>query len=286
MSARKAGLGKGFDALIPEGFDRGLVVDDQERIRKVSLEDLSPNPNQPRSSFDEESLQELAQSIKNHGVLQPLIVTPFQDGKGTIIAGERRWRAAKLAGLVKVPVIMRSSEELERLEIALIENVQRVDLSPLDQAISIEYLRQQFSMTYEEIAKKLGKAGSTVANIARLLQLPEAARNALRAGKITEGHARAILAVRSFPGKQDELLEAIQKHGWSVRQAERFAISLKEGYRNTEATRERMRAETPQTKKLSKRLGTSVYIHRMAKGGRLIITFSSDEQLEKIMRHM
>jgi ParB family transcriptional regulator, chromosome partitioning protein len=281
---KKVGLGKGFASLIPQNFDRGLIVDDQERIQKIALENLSPNPNQPRISFDKEALEELAQSIKRHGVLQPLIVTPIDKGTSTIIAGERRWRAAKLAGLAKVPVIIRSSEKLERLEIALIENVQREDLSPLEQAVSIEYLHQQFSMTYESIAKRLGKGSSTVNNIVRLLQLPEDARKALMERKIVEGHARAILAVKDFPGKQTELLDAIQKHGWSVRQAERFVVSLKEGYQDSKSTRERMSTVTPQTKRLGKRLGASVQIHRMAKGGRLEIAFASDEQLDTIMK--
>jgi ParB family chromosome partitioning protein len=283
---KKVGLGKGFDALIPQGFDKGLVIEGQERVQKIPIQNLTPNPDQPRKSFDEESLKGLADSIKQHGVLQPLIVAPLEDGKGTIIAGERRWRAAKLAGLAKVPVIMRTSEELERLEIALIENVQRVDLEPLEQAASIEYLHQQFSMTYEDISKRLGKASSTIINTVRLMQLPEAALQALRERKITEGHARAVLAVRDFPGKQVELLEAIQKNGWSVRQAERYVVSLKEGYRDTAATKERMKIETPQTKRLSKRIGAPVRIQRMAKGGRLVIEFGSDDELNTILTQL
>jgi ParB family chromosome partitioning protein len=284
VPAKKIGLGKGFEALIPKGIDKDLMVEGKERIENIALEDLSPNPDQPRKTFDEEGLKGLAQSIKRHGIIQPLIVTPIQNGKATIIAGERRWRAAKLAGLSKVPVIIRTSKELERLEIALIENVQRVDLEPLEQAVSIEYLHQQFSMTYEDISKRLGKASSTVINIVRLIQLPEAARQALNEHKITEGHARAILAIRDFPGKQAELLAAIQKNSWSVRQAEQFVVSLKEGYRETAATKERMKTETPQTKKLSKRIGAPVHIHRMAKGGRLIIDFGSDGELDGILK--
>jgi ParB family chromosome partitioning protein len=284
VPAKKVGLGKGFEALIPKGFDKDLVVEGRERIEKVALENLSPNPDQPRKVFDDEGLRGLAESIKRHGILQPLIVTPLKDGKATIIAGERRWRAAKLAGLEKVPVIIRTTKQLERLEIALIENVQRVDLEPLEQAVSIEYLHQQFSMTYEDISKRLGKASSTVINIVRLIQLPEAAREALNAHKITEGHARAILAVRDFPGKQAELLSAIKKNGWSVRQAEQFVISVREGYRETAATKQRMKTETPQTKKLSKRIGAPVHIHRMAKGGRLVIGFGSDDELNEILK--
>jgi ParB family transcriptional regulator, chromosome partitioning protein len=283
VPTKKTGLGKGFESLIPGNFDRESIVDGQDRVQSIALEDLSPNPDQPRSIFNESELAGLAESIKRHGVLQPLIATPLEGGKTVIIAGERRWRAAKIAGLKRIPVIVRTSKELERLEIALIENVQRVDLEPLEQAASIEHLHQQFSMTYEDISKRLGKASSTIINVVRLLQLPEAAREALREHKISEGHARAILAVKDFLGKQDELLAAIQKNGWSVRQAERFVVSLKEGYRETTATKERMKTETPQTKRLSKRIGAPVKIQRMAKGGRLVINFDSDDELDNIL---
>lgn len=286
MPTKKTGLGRGFEALIPGDFDRETIVDGQDRVQKIAVEDLSPNPNQPRSIFNEKELAGLAESIKQHGILQPLIATPLKGGKSVIIAGERRWRAAKLAGLKKVPVIVRTSKELERLEIALIENVQRVDLEPLEQAASIEYLHQQFSMTYEDISRRLGKASSTIINTVRLMQLPETARQALRERKITEGHARAILAIKDFPDKQVELLEAIQKNGWSVRQAERFVVSVKEGYREAAATKERMKIETPQTKQLSKRIGAPVRIQRMARGGRLVIDFGSDEELDTILTHL
>jgi len=286
VPTKRIGLGKGFEALIPGNFDKESIVDGQDRVQKILLKDLSPNPNQPRSIFDKKELVGLAQSIKQHGILQPLIVTPAEGGRFLIIAGERRWRASKLAGLKAVPAVVRTSKELERLEIALIENVQRVDLEALEQAASIERLHQQFSMTYEEISKRLGKASSTIINIVRLLQLPVPARQALHEHKISEGHARAILAVKDFPGKQLELLAAIQKNGWSVRQAERFVVSLKEGYHEAAATKERMKTETPETKQLSRRIGAAVRIQRMAKGGRLIIDFGSDAELSKILTQL
>src|SRR5690606_17338541 len=222
MSSKKTGLGKGFAALMPQDFDTTILVDENEKIYKLDIRDVEPNPDQPRSTFDEDALNQLAQSIKQHGIVQPLVVTPAKDGKYTIIAGERRWRAAQTAKLAKVPALVRSAEELEQLEIALIENVQRVDLSPLEQAKSIERLHQQFNQTYETIAKRLGKAPSTINNIVRLLQLPPEALDALRESKLTEGHARAILALKPYPEKQKELLDAILSQGWSVRQAERF----------------------------------------------------------------
>lgn len=281
--AKKSGLGRGFDALIPQDFDKSLLFDDQERIQKIAIGDLSPNPNQPRQHFDSQALEQLAASIKRYGVLQPLVVTPQKDGY-VIIAGERRWRASQIAGLQKVPVIVRTSKELEQLEIAIVENVQRVDLSPLEQAMSIERLHQQFTMTYESIAARLGKATSTVNNIVRLLQLPEKARVALQDQRITEGHARAILALKDAPEKQQELLDHIIKQGWSVRQAERFVVSVKEGFKERHATKTRMQTETPQTKQLSKKLGTPVHIRRMAKGGKLEISFKTDEELEEVLK--
>jgi ParB family chromosome partitioning protein len=282
-TVKKSGLGKGFGSLIPQDFDKSLLFDDQERIQKVAVKDLQPNANQPRQHFDKQALEQLAESITNYGVLQPLVVTPEKNGSYGIIAGERRWRASQIAGIDKVPVIVRTSQELEQLEIAIVENVQRVDLSPLEQAVSIERLHQQFNMTYESIAKRLGKATSTVNNIVRLLQLPEKARTALREQKISEGHARAILALKDLPEKQAELLDHITRQDWSVRQAERFVVSVKEGYKDKKATKERMQTETPQTKQLSKRIGAPVHIRRMAKGGKLEIAFKTDEELEKVL---
>ncbi len=283
-TVKKSGLGRGFDALIPQDFDKSLLLEDHERIQKIPVAELAPNPSQPRQHFDAQALSGLAESIKAHGILQPLVVTPLKTGAYAIIAGERRWRAAQIAGLAKVPVLVRTTKELERLELAIVENVQRVDLSPLEQAVSIERLHQQFSMKYDDIAKRLGKASSTVNNIVRLLQLPEDAHQALQERKITEGHARAILALKELPDKQEELLKSIIKHEWSVRQAERFVVSIKEGYKETQATKKRMQTETPATKKLSKKIGVPVQIRRMAKGGKLEIVFKSDEELEAVLR--
>lgn len=283
-TAKKSGLGRGFDALIPQDFDKSLLLDDQERIQKLPVGDLLPNPDQPRQHFEKQALEQLAESIQQYGVLQPLVVTPLPDGKYGIIAGERRWRASQLADIKKVPAVVRTTKEIERLEIAIVENVQRVDLSPLEQALSIERLHQQFNMTYEAIAKRLGKATSTINNVVRLLQLPEPARLALREKKISEGHARAILALKETPNKQAELLANILKQEWSVRQAERFVVSVKEGFKDKQATKARMQTETPVTKKISTRLGAPVHIRRTARGGKIEIAFRSDDQLEKVLR--
>lgn len=279
----KRGLGRGFEALISNDFDKSLLLTADDRIEKLPVGDLQPSPYQPRAHFDETMLAELAASIKRHGVVQPLVVTPVKNGKYTLIAGERRWRAAQIAGLKTVPAIIRSSKELEQLEVALIENVQRVDLSPLEQAVSIERLHEQFNLSYDEIAKRLGKANSTVNNIVRLLRLPADARAALVAGEISEGHARAILSLKGDDERQSYLLQSIKDHGWSVRQAERFVTSVKSGVKDTGKARERVATETPATKKLTKRLGYPVSVKRTAKGGKLEIAFKTDEELDKII---
>lgn len=279
----KRGLGRGFDALISQDFDKSLLLTSDDRVEKIAVDQLAANPQQPRQHFDPAALSELADSIKQHGIIQPLIVNPAKNGKYTLIAGERRWRAAQIAGLKTVPAIIRDRQAHEQLEIALIENVQRVDLNPLEQAASIERLQQQFSLTHEDIAKRLGKAGSTISNIARLLNLPEKARDALAAGKITEGHARAILALKDDPERQDYLLKCIISQGWNVRQAERFVTSVKQGVKESKKASERVQTETPATRKLSKKLGTPVNIRRMAKGGKLEITFKTDDELDRII---
>jgi ParB family chromosome partitioning protein len=279
----KRGLGRGFDALISDDFDKSLLLESGERIEKIPLSQLKPNPYQPRQHFDDGSLKDLAASIRQHGIVQPLIVMPLNNGSYNLIAGERRWRAAGLAGLKTVPAIIRTSEKLEQLEVALIENVQRVDLSPLEQASSIGLLHEQFSLSYDEIAKRLGKASSTVHNIVRLLGLPPDGRDALASHKISEGHARAILALKGDNARQAYLLKAIIEQGWSVRQAERFVTSVKSGIKQTKEAHARTDTETPATKQLSKKLGTPVHVRRTAKGGKLEITFDSDDELEKLI---
>jgi ParB family chromosome partitioning protein len=278
------GLGRGFDALISQDFDKSLLLTADDRVEKIPVEQLQASPYQPRKHFDDAALAGLATSLQRHGIVQPLVVTPVKNGKYTLIAGERRWRAAQLAGLKTVPAIIRSSAELEQLEIALIENVQRVDLSPLEQAVSIERLHEQFNLSYDDIAQRLGKANSTVHNTVRLLNLPTAARDALVDGKISEGHARAILALKGDATRQTYLLQSIIEHGWSVRQAERFVTSVKQGIKETTQAHARTATETPATKQLSKKLGYPVSLKRTAKGGKLEIGFQTDAELEQILK--
>lgn len=278
------GLGKGFDALIPANFDESILLDSKDRIQKLFTKDINPNPDQPRRTFDESKLEELAGSIKRYGILQPLIVSPADDDTYILVAGERRWRAAQKAGLTQVPAIVRKREELEQLEVALIENVQRVDLSPLEQAVSIERLHQQFNIHYKTIAERLGKALPTIHNTVRLLQLPPDARKSLQDGQISEGHARAILALKDDEQKQGELLRLIIANQWSVRQAEQFVTSLKQGQRTTHAAKEKIATETPETRKLGNKLGTKVTLKHSAKGGRIEIHYKTENELTKLIK--
>lgn len=286
MSSSKSGLGRGLESLLPTDFNRDMVLQTGERIQKLFIKDVEPNPNQPRKQFDETALKELASSIKQYGILQPIIVSPKSGEKFQIIAGERRWRASNLANQQTIPAIVRDKAKLETLEIALIENVQRVDLSPLEQAASIEYLHEQFNLSYQEIASKLGKAIPTVNNIVRLLGLPEAARDALVSGHISEGHARAILALKDQPDAQKRLLELIHGQAWSVRQAEQFVTAHKQGLTTKTAVNKRTAQETTETSFLGKKLGKKVTIRHTARGGRLEIHFKNDKELEDLYKKL
>ncbi len=279
-------LGRGFGALMPESLDESLLQEDKHRVQKILISLIKPNPDQPRRDFDKTALLELSASIKRHGVLAPIIVVNSGAGAGyQIVAGERRWRAAKSAGLTHIPTIVRSLKELEQIELALIENIQRVDLSPLDQAMSVFKLQHQFNLELEKIAEKLGKAPSTVSNIARLLQLPNAARQALQQGKISEGHARAILSLKKLPDKQQELLSCILDNGWTVRQAEQFALAAKKGATSVSA-KSMTKTETELTKNLSTKIGAPVKIKHTARGGQLVIEFKSENDLAKIAKRL
>lgn len=278
------GLGKGLDNLIPVDLDQSLLFG-TEKIQQIPIAKIITNPDQPRKFFDQTSLDELAQSIKRHGIVQPLVVTKSGDNY-RIVAGERRFRAARIAELQEVPAIVRSMKDLEELEISLIENVQRVDLSPLEQAISIQKLHDQFSLGFDKIAERLGKATTTVHNIVRLLGLPNDAKDALNTGTISEGHARCILALKDKK-QQKDLLEKIIMNKWSVRQAEQYVTAIKQATKQEKsptAISERMAISNPQTIKLGQKLETKVTIKHMAKGGRLELHFSDSQQLEQIIK--
>lgn len=287
MSAKKHGLGRGFESLIPtqlleEDFDPTQAEDEKlSSLRHLKVTDIIANPHQPRRHFEEAALRELASSIKEHGVLQPIVVTP-KGKKFELVAGERRWRASQTAGLAEIPAIVRSYSDQHKLELALIENLQREDLNPLETATAYLKLHQQFNLSYEDIGKRVGgKAVSTISNALRLLGLPQEAKLALVEGKIKEGHARQILAVHE-PEVQKELLALIIKNDWSVRKAEQFVIGYKEGEKSKKVAVAKVRTETPHTKALAKRIGAQVKVRHMAKGGRLIIQFKNEADLGRI----
>jgi len=280
----KQALGKGFDGLIPIGFDVGSVVDKGEQIRDIAIEMIVANPDQPRKSFDEKSLEELSHSIKQHGVIQPIVVSKHKDNTYRIVAGERRWRASQLAGLKKLPAIVRDHKELEEIEIALVENIQRVDLSPLETAVSIVKLRDQFSLSASEIAKKLGKAETTVSNIIRLLQLPKQAVEAMQENRITEGHARAILALKTDEEAQLDLLNNIVVQGLSVRDAEKYV------HEHKSITSSNKNSYSKETKSiingLKNPLKDTVSIREKSKKGTGVITiaYKSSDELKQYLK--
>ena len=282
MSTKKSALGRGFEGLIPTGFNVTDVASASEQIRQLSVNDLVTNPDQPRKHFDQVSLEELSQSIKEHGIIQPLVATPYND-KYRIVAGERRYRASVLAGLKKLPVIIRNHKELEELEIALVENVQRVDLSPLEQAVSIIRLRDQFSLTPTQIAHKLGKAETTISNIVRLINLPKEAIEALQNNKITEGHARAILSLKNDNKLQLELLNKITKDRLSVREAEAFVKIHK---KNIEHKSSSINSKTTSQLISLKNRGINVKLIQKKRGGTLQISYKDDDQLQSILKNL
>lgn len=291
MSAKaKKGLGRGFDSLLPtellnEAFDPTASQDEKvSELRYIKTVEISPDADQPRRHFDELALEELASSIKEHGIVQPIVVIA-QNGGFQIVAGERRWRAAKLAGLEKVPALVRTLSNQHKLELSLIENLQRRDLNPLETATAFLKLRDQFNMSNDEIGVRVGgKAVSTISNTIRLLGLPEEAKKALVEGKITEAHARQILAI-SEKKQQLELLQLIIAEGWSVRRTEQYVVGYKKGGaapEKKERAKKQMQTETPATKSLSKRIAAPVEIKTTAKGGQLIIRFKDEGDLERI----
>ncbi len=284
--SRRPGLGKGLDALIPQDEVQGKTssfAPSTQVVIQVPFELISPNPQQPRHTLDAEALEELAASIREHGILQPLIVSENpNEGQYTLIAGERRWRAAELAGLSMVPVIIRTVTEQEQLELALIENLQRADLNPLEKAKAYRQLVENFSLKHEEIAERVGKSRTSITNTIRLLNLPDQAQKALREGFISEGHARAILGLPSHQA-QRAALSTILNLGLNVRQTEALVKKL-----SGRKPQQRPKAiPQPEVSAIEEQLRnffeTRVNINRGEKGGNLKIFFYSDEELNAIL---
>jgi len=276
---QKSGLGRGLDALIPGGE----TTPAQGGVTYVPVGHISPNPRQPRGDMDPEELGELTASIREHGVLQPLIVTPIEmGGQYILIAGERRLEAAKQAGLSSVPVIVRQATDQQRLELALIENVQRADLGPLEEAEAYRQLAEDFSLSHEDIALRVGKSRVAVTNTLRLFKLPDVVKNALVEQRITEGHARALLALPT-PEAQAAALHTVLSQDLNVRQTEELVRKLA-GERPPSAPRA---APPPEITELEERLraslGTKVSLRAGRKGGTLTIHYYSDEELDALM---
>jgi ParB family chromosome partitioning protein len=269
MPGERRGLGKGLEALIPSA----------PGVNEVAVDSIVPNPMQPRQMVDQEALEELATSIREQGVVQPLVVTKVEGGY-QLLVGERRWRAARLAGLDVVPVVVRDVSPQQMLELALVENLQREDLNPLEAASAYNHLLEEFGMTQQQVADKVGKNRVTVTNTLRLLKLPAEVKKALLQGNITEGHARAMLSLRSEKA-QLQVLRAVLKSGLSVRQTEEMVRRLTE-----EPQHKAPPTKLPELQALEDKfrqaLGTKVNLTGGSKGGRLVIYFYSEEELQGI----
>lgn len=267
------GLGRGLGALIPRAGTIGL--------REVPVEAIKPNPWQPRTSFDEQELEELAQSIREHGVLQPVLVSQLTDGTYQLITGERRWRAVKKAGMATLPAMIKEATPQASLELALVENIQRRDLNPLEEAHAFRALLDEHGLTQEQLGQRIGKSRVSITNTLRLLQLPEQVSEALASGVITEGHARAILMAEGEDARLQVLGRVVAQH-LSVRETEALARRMNEPPAENES--EPARAADPDVERLEdafrQALGTRVRLVKGRRGGRLVITFFSDDELQ------
>ncbi len=276
---RKRGLGRGLDALIPS--EPSQTPEPDGGLLEVPIDAIQPNPHQPRLSVDDEQLAELAASIREHGLIQPLIVTRLEPDSFQLIAGERRWRACRLAGLEQVAVIVKEAAPQDMLELALVENVQRADLNPLEEALAYRQLVNDFGLTQEQVAERVGKSRVAVTNTLRLLRAPEVVRKALLAGEIRQGHARALLALETNKA-QEAALAVVVRQGLNVRQTEALVRRL-----SGERPQRPAPPLSPQTQALEtdlrEALGTRVSLQRDKKGaGRVVIHFYSDEELDHI----
>jgi ParB family chromosome partitioning protein len=292
MATNNFGLGRGLASLIPQKNGSAKPISQmpakiqsealQDDFLEVAIDKVASNPQQPRHNFDEKELSDLAASIKEHGVIQPLVVAKIAPEQYELIAGERRLKASKLAGLTMVPVIIREeSGEREKLELALVENIQRHDLDVLEEARAYKKLIEEFDLTQEDVADKVGKSRSAVANKVRLLALPVEIQRALSEGKITEGHARSILAIENTE-KQRALFEMILKDNLTVRQTEEKVKEV------TVTTHQRKIGSSVspfqvEEEALAAKLGTKVSIKKSGNGGKIVIDFYSEEELGGIL---
>lgn len=288
----KRGLGRGFDSLIPtelldESFDPTAQQDNQvSDLRNIKVSEISADSGQPRRHFDEVALAELAESVRQHGILQPIVVTPGGGGY-IIVAGERRWRAATQAGLDKIPALVRTLTDQHRLELSLIENLQRRDLNVLETATAYLKLRDQFNLTLEQIGNDVGgKSISSISNTLRLLRLPASVKDALAEGRLSEGQARPLVNVD--PSIIKEILPQILAEDWSARRVEQFIVQLKKDGAISSKKSVKRASSVPyetETKRLAKRFATSVSVKTNAKGaGQIVIRFKSDDDFKRLQQ--
>ncbi len=275
-------LGSGLAALIPE---ENLDNIEQAYMPNLDIDRIVPNPYQPRVEFNPEELLELADSIREHGVIEPLIVTKTKDAKFHLIAGERRWRASKLAKLKTVPAVIKEASPQQVLELAVVENIQRADLNPLEEAMAFFQLAEKFKLTHDEIARKMGLSRPAIANKIRLLNLPDELKKGLLEAKLSEGHARALLGLES----KDAMLAAykiVLRDGLSVRAVEELVRRLNQGHKTQRRVTSRLLDNFTQEVEttLKSTYGKGVKLYRSQKGGKIVIPFSSDEELKKIYK--
>ena len=273
-SERQSGLGRGLSSLIPQRNQHAPTSE-------IPIERIRPNPRQPRQRMDPAELASLADSIREHGVLQPILVTETLDGY-QLVAGERRFRASQQAGLERIPAVIRQLADRDQLELALVENLQRADLGPMEEAHAYEALAGEFSMTHEQIAQRVGRAKSTITNTIRLLDLDPAVQAALVDGRLSAGHARAIGGLPTE--QQARVATSVVDQGFSVRQTEEFVRRLREPRAVTpKAAAQPLDPDLERVEDdLRRRLGTKVTLARSRKGGRIIIEFYSDEELGQL----
>jgi ParB family chromosome partitioning protein len=277
MSEKRRTLGRGLSALIP-----GKEGEPRPAGREADLASLHPNPLQPRKDFDPRGITELAESIRTNGIVQPIVVSPRPAGGYTILAGERRFRAAKEAGLSRVPISVREAAgDRERLELALVENLQREDLNAIEAAAAYGRLREEFKLTQEQIAERVGKERSTVANSLRLLKLPSEVREMIRRGTLSAGHAKAVGALPSADD-QIHLAEEIARRDLSVRQAEKRALSMSGAAGKVKREKPRDPFSRDAEEKLSRRLRARVRLERKKRGGSIEIDFGTEEDLIRL----
>jgi ParB family chromosome partitioning protein len=283
MAARKAGLGRGLEALIPaERPEHGFTM--------VALGAIDPSPQQPRARFDDEALEGLAASIREVGVLQPVVVRPSEDGRYLLVAGERRWRAARIAGLTEIPAVIRAGDDAASLTEAVIENVQREDLTPLEEAAAYRQLLEDFGLTHEQIGERVGKSRSAITNTLRLLLLPPPIQAMLASRALTAGHCRPLVGLDDT-AYAEHIARRAADEGWPVRRVE-DAVRARAG--DTDATPGAKRDRRPRPpeilaleERLGDRLGSPVRIdYGRRGGGRLVVRFSSVDELERIYRSL